>query len=150
MEKKFNSSDIESFVRRIQNINTQSIPKWGKMDAYQMLKHCTLSEQINLGEKKIKRLFIGRLFGKIVLKSITKEGAQNKKNAQTHPSLIITGKGNVEAQKNEWISKLREYPQMDQLALINRVHPFFGKMTLDQWEQLIYKHTDHHLRQFGV
>ena len=29
------------------------------------------------------------------------------------------------------------------------VHWFFGKMTREQIGQLVYKHTDHHLRQFN-
>jgi hypothetical protein len=29
-------------------------------------------------------------------------------------------------------------------------HTFFGKMTKEQVGQLVYKHADHHLRQFGV
>lgn len=29
-------------------------------------------------------------------------------------------------------------------------HSFFGKLTSQQWAALIYKHLDHHLRQFGV
>jgi hypothetical protein len=29
-------------------------------------------------------------------------------------------------------------------------HPFFGKLTPKEWGVLAYKHTDHHLKQFGV
>lgn len=29
-------------------------------------------------------------------------------------------------------------------------HPAFGRMTRRAWGVLIYRHTDHHLRQFGV
>ena len=29
-------------------------------------------------------------------------------------------------------------------------HGFFGVMTLRDWQRWAYKHTDHHLRQFGV
>lgn len=29
-------------------------------------------------------------------------------------------------------------------------HPIFGKLTPDEWGTLGYRHTDHHLRQFGV
>lgn len=29
-------------------------------------------------------------------------------------------------------------------------HPFFGEMTEDQWDVLLWKHLDHHLQQFGV
>ena len=29
-------------------------------------------------------------------------------------------------------------------------HPIFGPMTARDWNRLLYRHTDHHLRQFGV
>ena len=29
-------------------------------------------------------------------------------------------------------------------------HPFFGRMTGEEWDRLLWKHLDHHLRQFGV
>jgi Protein of unknown function (DUF1569) len=29
-------------------------------------------------------------------------------------------------------------------------HPFFGPLKPQQWALLMYKHVDHHLRQFGV
>jgi hypothetical protein len=30
------------------------------------------------------------------------------------------------------------------------IHPFFGQLSKNEWGILIYKHLDHHLRQFGV
>jgi LPS sulfotransferase NodH len=32
----------------------------------------------------------------------------------------------------------------------NHPHSFFGQLTPDEWAILMYKHLDHHLRQFGV
>jgi len=29
-------------------------------------------------------------------------------------------------------------------------HSFFGRLTPEEWAILMYKHLDHHLRQFGV
>jgi hypothetical protein len=29
------------------------------------------------------------------------------------------------------------------------VHGFFGRMSVSDWQRWAYKHTDHHLRQFG-
>jgi LPS sulfotransferase NodH len=29
-------------------------------------------------------------------------------------------------------------------------HSFFGRLTPQEWAVLMYKHLDHHLRQFGV
>jgi hypothetical protein len=30
------------------------------------------------------------------------------------------------------------------------VHGFFGTMSVSDWQRWAYKHTDHHLRQFGL
>lgn len=29
-------------------------------------------------------------------------------------------------------------------------HPYFGELSIEQWLQLHKKHTEHHLRQFGI
>jgi hypothetical protein len=30
------------------------------------------------------------------------------------------------------------------------IHPFFGKMSSQEWAMFAYKHLDHHLTQFGA
>lgn len=35
-------------------------------------------------------------------------------------------------------------------ATLDPVHGFFGEMTLRDWQRWAYRHTDHHLRQFGL
>jgi hypothetical protein len=34
--------------------------------------------------------------------------------------------------------------------IVKEPHPFFGKLTKEQWSKGTYKHLDHHLLQFGV
>ena len=29
-------------------------------------------------------------------------------------------------------------------------HPLFGSLTAEEWDRLMWKHLDHHLRQFGT
>ena len=31
-----------------------------------------------------------------------------------------------------------------------KAHPMFGQLTKQQWRDLLVKHLDHHLKQFGV
>jgi hypothetical protein len=31
----------------------------------------------------------------------------------------------------------------------NKLHPFFGRLTTQQWNDLMYKHLHHHLSQFS-
>ena len=146
MRTIFDYNTCLELIDRIDKLSGQSKAGWGKMNIYQMLKHCTMSEEMILGKKPYKRLFIGRLFGKIALSTVLKGDGPMKKSQPTHPELKIKGNGNVEAQKQKWISLLKEYASYGNT---NYIHPFFGKMTLDQIGQFVYKHTDHHLRQFG-
>ncbi|MFD1127776.1 DUF1569 domain-containing protein [Paenibacillus provencensis] len=32
---------------------------------------------------------------------------------------------------------------------ITNPHPFFGKLTSEEWSIGLYKHLDHHLKEFG-
>lgn len=137
---------VTELVGRINLLQADSQAQWGKMDAYQMLKHCTLSEEMFHGKKTYKRLFIGRLFGSMALKGILKNETPMKKNQPTHPEMKITGTGNFEHERAKWVELLQAYPTFSNNQFI---HPFFGKMTAGQIGNYVYKHTDHHLRQFG-
>lgn len=70
------------------------------------------------------------------------------KSSPTAPLLKTTSEsGDIEAQKKEWIRKLEKYNEFNDSGF---VHPFFGKMTRDEIGRFVYKHNDHHLRQFGL
>lgn len=147
MHTIYDKPTVDRFLARIDKLTPQSKALWGKMDAYQMVKHCNLSEAMYQGKQQYDRLFIGRLFGKMVLKGILKNNDPMKKNQPTHPTFKITGSGDLEQQKQQWKEQLSSYANCSDLQF---VHPFFGSMTHEQIGQYVYKHTDHHLRQFGV
>jgi hypothetical protein len=129
MKTIFDNTTATDLIARINSISADTKAQWGKMDAYQMLKHCSLSEEMFQGKKQYKRLFIGRLFGKMALNSILKNDNQLKKNQPTHPEMKITGSGNVESEKAKWISLLQSYASYSNDEFI---HPFFGKMNTSQ------------------
>ena len=147
METIYNKQTIKQFVERIDQLKESDKALFGKMNAYQMLKHCTLSEEMFQGKKPYKRLLMGVLFGRMALNGILKDEKPIKKNQPTHPDFKITGIGDFENQKMTWVNLLNDY---NDFSPINFVHPFFGKMSKEEIGQYIYKHTDHHLRQFGV
>ena len=118
------------------------------MNVFQMLKHCTLHEDMMLGKIKIKRVLPGLLFGRMFLKKVLKDDKPFGKNAPTSSLLKTTGEsGDIEQQKKEWISRIEQYPNYTNP---NFAHPFFGPMTKEQIGCYAYKHADHHLRQFGA
>ena len=149
MSTIFNRQNENEFIDRILSLSHSSKPIWGKSNVFQMVKYCILSEHMYLGKTRNKRLFIGRIFGSFALKSMLKNSKQLNKNQPTHPIFKITENGDLEPQKKIWINQIKEYnkPKVD---FSDFSHPFFGKMNKVQMGQAIYKHIDHHLRQFGV
>lgn len=147
MKTIFDNDTRAQLIDRIGNINENSTAQWGRMTVYQMLKHCRLWEEMVLGKTIYKQSFMGKLFGKMALKGMLKDDSHIKKNMPTVPGFKITGAGDVEVEKAKWISLIKE---QENFSNHNFVHPFFGKMTQEQIGYFAYKHTDHHLRQFGV
>jgi hypothetical protein len=148
MRSIFDPSTRAELVSRIGSLNQQTNAHWGKMNSFQMLKHCTLCEDMIQGKLKIKRVFIGRLIGPMILKKVLKNETPFGKNSPTAPVLKTTGEnGDIEEQKKEWISRLEQYADYNEPGF---THPFFGPMTKEQVGLFTYKHADHHLRQFGV
>ncbi len=138
----------DEVIERVKSLNENSSAQWGKMNIYQMLKHNTLCEEMYLGKKKYKRVFPGYIFGKSVLKSILKDDKPFKKNQPTSPAFKnLEASGNVVLEKEKWMSLIEEYARFTNNDYI---HWFFGKMTKEQVGYFVYKHIDHHLRQFGV
>ncbi len=146
MKTVFDKSTRDELIQRIDLLNEKSKAQWGKMKVSQMLKHCTLWDEMALGKTKYKHSFLGKLFGKTALRKMMKD-EPIKKNLPTVPSFVIKDNIDVDTEKIKWIRLLHEY---DHFSNDNFIHPFFGVMTKENTGYVVYKHADHHLRQFGV
>jgi len=147
MQTVFDKQTRDNLATRINSLSENSTAQWGKMNVYQMLKHCTIAEEMYLGRTKYDRVFLGRLFGKIALKSLLKDESPMRKNVPTSKHFIVSEiGGDVEAEKQKWITLINEYADFSNNGF---EHWFFGNMTKEQVGQFVYKHTDHHLRQFN-
>ncbi len=150
MNTIFDQNIREQLISRINQINEDKKAEWGKMNLIQMLKHNTYWNRWILGKDNhsYKQEFMGKVFGKIALKRMIKDEKPFAKNIPTSDQFkVIESNGNIEFEKAEWISLINEYGNFNNP---NFVHDFFGKMTTEQIGILAYKHTDHHLRQFGL
>jgi hypothetical protein len=55
--------------------------------------------------------------------------------------------GDLNAEIARWMQQIKSYENFSNDRFI---HDFFGKMTNEQIGIFVYKHNDHHLRQFNV
>jgi hypothetical protein len=150
MKTIFDKTVQAELIDRINKLNEKSNARWGKMNIYQMLKHCSNWDEWILGKNKpvYKQVFIGRIFGKMALKRVLKDESPLDKNSPTSAAFKTIGKsGDVLPEQQKWIALIREYENYYNPDFI---HDFFGKMTKEQIGILAYKHSDHHLRQFGA
>ncbi|PRD47599.1 hypothetical protein [Sphingobacterium haloxyli] len=150
METIFDKDVRGQLIDRIGQINEFQKPEWGKMNLIQMLKHNTYWNRWILGKDNhsYKQVFLGKLFGKIALKRMIKNGKPFDKNIPTSDQFKVKeSTGDIESEKADWILLINEYETFSHPEFI---HDFFGKMTNEHIGILVYKHTDHHLRQFGV
>jgi hypothetical protein len=146
MRTIFDQTTRDELISRISMLNEQSTAQWGRMNVYQMVKHCRLWEEMILRGKRYKQVFVGRLFGRMALKTVLKDESPLRRNTPTLPELRIRENGAVSVERAKWIALIEEYGHFSNFDF---VHPFFGRMTKEQIGYLAYKHTDHHLRQFN-
>lgn len=146
----FDEKVREGLILRISALSKDNTAQWGKMNVFQMVKHNTYWNGWILGKDNhvYKQAWMGKLFGKMALRSMIKDEKPLDKNIPTSSQFKVNElTGDLEAEKLKWISLMRAYDHFDNPAFI---HDFCGKMSREQIGILAYKHTDHHLRQFGV
>ncbi len=150
MRTIFDDKTLDQLIIRAEKIDDTAKAEWGKMNLYQMMKHCIKNAELLQTKQHYNRLFIGKIFGKLALNSTLKNEKIMSKNSPTHPEFKIKENGNVGDIKLDFINALKGYKKLTTNDYKNFVHPFFGKMNYNQIGQWEYKHIDHHLRQFNA
>ena len=153
--KKFIMKDLldkqayDELIDRINKLQPDSQRLWGKMDVAQMLAHCSAAMEVAVGNKFPPRIFIGRILAPFFKKAFF--GPQPfKKNSPTDKSFLVIDRRNFEKEKARLLSLLHQFHAGGEEKVTRHPHSFFGKLTPKQWSIGMYKHMDHHLKQFGV
>jgi len=149
MKNLFQPETIDEIVSRIDKLQPASARQWGKMDLAQMMAHCSATLDMASGRMNRPRVFIGRLIGPFV-KSIFTNEKPFSKNSPTDEKLVIADQRDFAREQDQLKLKLRQFHQGGEAQCTRHPHPFFGTLTPQQWSRGMYKHLDHHLRQFGV
>lgn len=147
MKSLFNPSDHRELQERVQRLKTNQKPQWGSMSAVQMVAHLADSLRMASGELEVapKKL----PFRYSPLKEFVLYVLPVPKGLPTAPELIARKPGDWTEEIADLRDQLNGLVQRGSEALAPE-HPAFGSLSARQWGVLIYKHMDHHLRQFGV
>jgi hypothetical protein len=143
-----NDADRTAILQRIGAVSSVSVPRWGRMDVQAMLNHLRLSALMALGELPVA-CKSKRPFQVFPIKHLILHVAPFPKSAPTAPELLVPGAVPVDAIRSELVTLVERIGTRTGED-DGPVHPLFGRLSLREWGVATYKHTDHHLRQFGA
>ncbi len=150
MKSVFDPIDVHQILNRINQLTPETPAKWGKMNVAQMLAHCNVSYEMiyeNIHPKPNPILkFVLKLFvkGKVVTEK------PYAHNSPTAPAFIISDAKQFEKERTRLINHINKTLENGPAYFEGRESHSFGKLNVTEWNNMLYKHLDHHLSQFGV
>jgi hypothetical protein len=149
MHSIFVPVDREALSLRLADLEPGAQRQWGKMDPAQMLRHCAVALGDVLGERTVKQVFLGKLITPIIRGQVFGD-KPFRRNSPTDPIYVVAEPVVFETECSCLATRIDQVVQRGLAKAEGLIHPFFGRLHGDEWGRLIYKHLDHHLRQFGV
>jgi hypothetical protein len=151
MKNLFEPARAQEVKERLARLQPDSQRQWGQMNPAQALAHCTAAMDIAMGKTSPSpRVFIGRLLGPLVKKSLLVKGEPMRRNATTDKNCLVTDVRDFAVERQRLRESIDHFVAGGPGLCTNQPHFFFGPLTPVEWAALMYQHLDHHLRQFRV
>lgn len=151
MKNIFDINDTQKLKSRINQLNNKSQAKWGKMDVAQMLAHCNIAYEMTYEPNNFKKpRGLKKWLLKTFIKNIVVGPKPFTKNGRTSPEFKISTSKEFEKEKQRIIDYMDQTQQLGASHFEGKENLSFGKLTTKEWNNLFYKHLDHHLNQFEV
>jgi hypothetical protein len=149
MKNLFESETVDEILGRVDRLQPGTQRQWGKMDVAQMMAHCSAALDMASGRLHLPRILIGRVLGPFVKPIYTNEKPFSKNNP-TDKKLIVADQRDFVQEQQRLKVCVRQFHEGGEAKCTRHPHPFFGTLSPQDWSRGMYKHLDHHLRQFGV
>lgn len=149
MKNLFERQAVDEVICRIDRLQPASQHRWGKMDVAQMMAHCSAALDMASGRLNPPRIWIGRVLGPVFKAVYTNEKPFSQNNP-TDKKLVITDRRDFQQEQEQLRTKVRQFHDGGEPQCTRHPHPFFGSLSPQDWSRGMYKHLDHHLRQFGA
>ncbi len=150
MKNVFDADDVSEVLNRIQGLTPSSEPQWGKMNVAQMLAHCNVTYEMALEDKHAKPNILMRMLLKVLVKKAVVNTKPYPRNSRTAPVFIVSDERDFAAEKERLIGYVQKTQQMGEAPFEGKNSLSFGPLTSGEWNNMFYKHLDHHLTQFAV
>ena len=150
MKNLFEPARATELTERIERLRPESQRLWGTMSAPQAMAHCSVAMEWAVGDTVAPRMLIGRVIGPLVRRMAVRNDDPMAKNAPTSPELRIADERELATEQARLIRLIERFSAGGPAGCTTNPHSFFGRMKPEEWAVLMYKHVDHHLRQFGA
>ena len=153
MKDLFDPIPVEDIKQRIMRLQPESERQWGNMTLAQTLAHCTSGMQMAMGIINPKRApFPAFLIGPLIKPLVLGDDKPMRRNSPSSPELFLADptQCDLERERGQLIAAIDSFATRGAACCSQHPHPFFGPLKPHQWAILMYKHVDHHLRQFDV
>jgi hypothetical protein len=150
MKNLFEAARVEELKQRIAQVGPDSARQWGKMSPAQALEHCSRGVEMALGDKNPPRVLIGLILGWMVKPKVVGNDEPLRRNSPTMKELVVEDEPDLGTERTRLCGLIDRFAAAGPKGCTTHPHSFFGRLTPEEWAILMYKHVDHHLRQFGV
>jgi hypothetical protein len=142
----YDIANRRSLAERLGSLRHDQAPRWGRMTAPRMVSHLLEAYRMRNGALRIRWRFVPL---RPLVKWLALYVLPFPKGAPTAPELLARKPEEWDADLAALRSVILSCEAPDASATIGD-HPIFGTMSARDWGVLLHKHTEHHLRQFGV
>jgi hypothetical protein len=145
----FSAEETTNLIERVNKLTNLTQPVWGKMNVAQMLAHVSVGYEMVYENKHKAPPAVMKFILKYFLKKYIVGEGPYKKNSQTAPAFLITDERDFNHEKQRLISYLQKTQELGETYFDGKESLSFGKLNKTEWNNLFWKHIDHHLKQFG-
>jgi hypothetical protein len=149
MQNLFDPADRDALMARVATLQPSSARHWGKMTVAQMLAHCSASLEVPCGDRVKTQRLLGRVLAPFV-RSTTLGDKPFPRSAPTDPDYKVVDTRDFDTEKARLSALVDRFVGCGREGTDGVVHSFFGRLSGEEWGRLMFKHLDHHLRQFGA
>lgn len=146
----FEQNTIQDLTKRINQLSPETQAQWGKMQVAEMLAHCNVTYEMLFTDKHPPAKGIMKWILKTFVKKAVVNEVPYKKSTGTAPAFIIKDERNFDIEKTRLLEHLSKVQSLGEKHFDGKMSNSFGALTSTEWNNLMYKHLNHHLSQFGV
>ena len=150
MKNLFEAARVEEVKERILRLRPDSERLWGRMSAAQAVAHCSAGVELALGDRLPPQMLLGRILGRMLKPKVLGNDEPMRRNSPTVKGLVVQDERDLGKEQERLRGLIDRFAAGGPTGCTKHPHSFFGRLTPEEWAILMYKHLDHHLRQFGV